>query len=150
MMPYFRSQPPAPRLPEGYGLVMEDQPVDAPAVNRFLQHCGAPARSDSTIARALEASAWTVRLLRNDQLVGLCAYQRSSPQRQSLGPAGCARRTPGQAAAGRVGARRPEPPAQRAPGCSISLASPPQAIEVLETFDFITDPNGIRAMGLDL
>ena len=36
------------------------------------------------------------------------------------------------------------------PGCSISLAAPPQSTEVLETFDFITDPNGIRAMGLDL
>ena len=70
MMPYFRSQPPAPRLPEGFVLVMEDQPADVPAVNRFLQQCGAPVRSDSTIARALEASAWTVRLLRNDQLVG--------------------------------------------------------------------------------
>ena len=70
MMPYFRSQPPAPRLPEGFVLVMEDQPADAPAVNRFLQQCGAPVRSDNTIARALQASAWTVRLLRNDQLVG--------------------------------------------------------------------------------
>ena len=151
MMPYFRSQPPAPRLPEGFVLVMEDQPVDAPGVNRFLQQCGAPVRSDSTIARVLEASAWTVRLLHNDQLVGFVRVTSDQALNANLWDL-------------RVGPE--EPQAQRLlaglvhaalsrlrkelPGCSISLASPPQAIEVLETFDFITDPNGIRAMGLDL
>ena len=151
MMPYFRSQPPAPRLPEGFVLVMEDQPVDAPAVNRFLQRCGAPVRSDNTIARALEASAWTVRLLRNDQLVGFVRVTSDQALNANLWDL---RVVPDEPQAKRLLAVLVHAALSRLrkelPGCSISLASPPQAIEVLETFDFITDPNGIRAMGLDL
>ena len=151
MMPYFRSQPPAPRLPEGFVLVMEDQPADAPAVNRFLQQCGAPVRRDNTIARALQASAWTVRLLRNDQPVGFVRVTSDQAPNAHLWDLGV---VPDEPQAQRLLAVLVHAALSRLrkelPGCSISLASPPQAIEVLETFDFITDPNGIRAMGLDL
>ena len=36
------------------------------------------------------------------------------------------------------------------PGCSISLSAPPSAQLALERLGFVVDPNGIRAMGLDL
>ena len=151
MMPYFRSQPPAPRLPEGYVLVMEDQPADAPAVNRFLQSCGAPLRSDSTIARALKCSAWTVRLMRQDHLVGFVRVTSDQALNANLWDL---RVLPNEPQANRLLAVLVHAALSRLrkelPGCSISLAAPPQATEVLETFDFITDPNGIRAMGLDL
>ena len=35
-------------------------------------------------------------------------------------------------------------------GCSISLAAPPDTLDVLENQGFLVDPNGIRAMGLVL
>jgi hypothetical protein len=35
-------------------------------------------------------------------------------------------------------------------GCSISLAAPPDTLDVLESQGFLVDPNGIRAMGLAL
>ncbi len=108
-------------------------------------------RSDSTIARALEASAWTVRLLRNDQLVGFVRVTSDQALNANLWDL---RVVPDEPQAKRLLAVLVHAALSRLrkelPGCSISLASPPQAIEVLETFDFITDPNGIRAMGLDL
>ena len=110
-----------------------------------------PVRSDSTIARALEASAWTVRLLRNDQLVGFVRVTSDQALNANLWDL---RVVPDEPQAKRLLAVLVHAALSRLrkelPGCSISLASPPQAIEVLETFDFITDPNGIRAMGLDL
>jgi hypothetical protein len=36
------------------------------------------------------------------------------------------------------------------PGCSISLAAPPQALASLERCGFVVNPGGIRAMGLQL
>ncbi|MFZ4804210.1 MAG: N-acetyltransferase [Synechococcus lacustris] len=151
MMPYFRSQPPPPRLPQGYGLSCEDLPVNAEAVNALLQRCGAPARPDGRIALALERSAWTMRLERENQLVGFLritsdqalnanlwdlAVLPEEPQREKLlavlvHAALCRLR-------------------KELPGCSISLAAVPEALPVLETYGFITDPNGIRAMGLNL
>jgi len=150
MMPYFRSQPPAPRLPEGYGLVMEGQPVDAPAVNRFLQHCGAPARSDSIIARALEASAWTVRLLHGDQLVGFVRVTSDQALNANLWNL-AARPGPDQGQLLAVLVHRALHILRRdLPGCSLSVSAPEIAINSLKEQGFVIDPSGIRAMGLRL
>jgi hypothetical protein len=36
------------------------------------------------------------------------------------------------------------------PGCSISLSAAPSAQAALERCGFVVDPNGIRAMGMNL
>ena len=92
-----------------------------------------------------------MRLLRKDQLVGFVRVTSDQALNANLWDLGV---VPDEPQAKRLLAVLVHAALSRLrkelPGCSISLASPPQAIEVLETFDFITDPNGIRAMGLDL
>ena len=151
MMPYFRSQPPAPRLPEGYSLVMEDLPVHAAAVNAFLQQCGAPLRSDSRMALALERSAWSVRVLRDQDLVGFVRITSDQALNANLWDLQV---LPADEHAEQLLAVMVHASLNRLrrelPGCSISLAAPPIAIAVLERYGFITDPSGIRAMGMTL
>jgi len=151
MMPYFRSQAAPPRLPEGFSLAMEDLPVDAEAVNLFLQRCGAPVRSDSKVALALERSAWSVRVLRQQELVGFVRITSDQALNANLWDLQV---LPGEPEADAVLAVLIHISLNRLkrdlPGCSVSLAATPMAVPVLERFGFIGDPNGIRAMGLTL
>lgn len=151
MMPYFRSQPPAPRLPEGYSLVIDELPVHADSVNAFLQRCGAPSRSDSRMALALERSAWSVRILREQELVGFVRITSDQALNANLWDLQV---LPAEEHAEDVLAVMVHASLSRLrrelPGCSISLAAPPFATAVLERFGFISDPSGIRAMGMTL
>lgn len=151
MMPYFRSQPPPPQLPEGFRVAVEDLPVDAEAVNRFLQHCGAPVRNDSKVALALERSAWSIRILRQDELVGFVRITSDQALNANLWDLQVLPNEPEAevllAVLINVSLNRLR---RDLPGCSVSLAATPAAVPVLERFGFISDPNGIRAMGLTL
>ncbi len=150
-MPYFRSSNAAPQLPEGYQLQWEPLPTAADEVNRLLQSCGAPNRSDSRVALALERSAWSLRLHKANQLVGFLRVTSDEALNANLWDLVVLPNEPEKqkllevlvyAALNRM--------RKQWPGCSISLAAGEELIPVLETYGFISDPNGIRAMGLDL
>ena len=151
MMPYFRSQPPPPRLPEGYQLNSEDLPVEADRVNAFLQRCGGPIRQDERVALALERSAWSLRIVRNGELVGFVRATSDEALNANLWDLAV---LPGEEPREKLYGVLVNSALNRLrrelPGCSISLAACPEAIPILEQQGFITDPNGIRAMGMAL
>jgi hypothetical protein len=147
----FRSQPPTPRLREGYRLVSDESP-SVEALNRLRQACGEPPRRAELWQRALERSHGQFAVL--DPQNHLCGYVRITSD-QALNanlwdllsdPA-----DPGreevitallQAALARL--RR------ELSGCSVSVSAPPEALEALSRAGFLVDPGGIRAMGLQL
>ncbi|MFM7455356.1 MAG: N-acetyltransferase [Cyanobacteriota bacterium] len=147
----FRSQPPVPRLAEGYQLLANPHPTPE-ALNRLLSLMGDPPRSPERWARVLERSLWHIGVSDGaDQLVGFVRITSDLALNANLWDL-CA--DPGDpqhqgvllvlvhAALTRL--RRD------LGGCSISLSAPPAALEALQRHGFIVDPGGIRAMGLHL
>ena len=147
----FRSQPAPPALPEGYSLEL-DQVPDAADLDRLLVACGDPPRPVERLQRALERSTWllcvrnpdgllvsfvraTSDLALNANLWDLCADPADPARDQLL-------LVLVYTALTRL--RR------ELPGCSISVAALPEAIEPLRRQGFVVDPGGIRAMGLQL
>lgn len=147
----FRSQPPPPALPEGYGLELDVQPAAA-ELDRLLVASGDPPRPAERLQRALERSTWllsvrnpggvlvgfvraTSDLALNANLWDLCADPADAARDQLL-------LVLVHTALSRL--RR------ELPGCSISVAALPEAIEPLRRQGFVVDPGGIRAMGLPL
>ncbi len=147
----FRSQPAPPSLPEGYSLEVDVWPVPA-ELDRLLVACGDPTRPAERLQRALERSTWllsvrnpsgvlvafvraTSDLALNANLWDLCADPADPARDQLL-------LVLVHTALTRL--RR------ELPGCSISVAALPEAIEPLRRQGFVVDPGGIRAMGLQL
>ena len=147
----FRSQPPAPRLSDGYRLLENSGPEPA-ALNRLLMLMGDPPRSPERWARVLERSLWhfgvadptgqlvgfvriTSDLALNANLWDLCADPGDAHEQQVLTVLVYTALTRLRKELG---------------GCSISLSAPPSALEALERHGFVVDPGGIRAMGLQL
>jgi len=147
----FRSQPAPPALPEGYSLELDLVP-DAADLDRLLVACGDPPRPVERLQRALERSTWllcvrnpdgllvsfvraTSDLALNANLWDLCADPADPARDQLL-------LVLVYTALTRL--RR------ELPGCSISVAALPEAIEPLRRQGFVVDPGGIRAMGLQL
>ncbi|MDM7953453.1 MAG: N-acetyltransferase [Cyanobium sp. CZS 25K] len=147
----FRSQPPTPRLREGYALLQQHDPEPA-GLNRLLEACGDSPRSLERWQRVLERSAWHLVVLNpGGQLVGFVRATSDQALNANLwdlvaDPADpCRDEVIGalvQAALARL--RR------ELSGCSISLSAPPEALQALSRAGFVLDPGGIRAMGLDL
>ena len=147
----FRSQPPTPRLREGYVLLHQHDPEPA-GLNRLLEACGDYPRSSERWALVLARSAWhLVALDPGGQLVGFVRATSDQALNANLwdlvaDPADpCRDEVIGalvQAALARL--RR------ELSGCSISLSAPPEALNALSRAGFVVDPGGIRAMGLDL
>ncbi|MEA5415731.1 N-acetyltransferase [Synechococcus sp. BA-132 BA5] len=147
----FRSQPPTPRLREGYAL-LHQQDLEAAGLNRLLEACGDAPRSTERWQRVLARSAWHLVVLNpRGQLVGFVRATSDQALNANLwdlvaDPADpCRDEVIGalvQAALARL--RR------ELSGCSISLSAPPEALEALARAGFVVDPGGIRAMGLDL
>jgi hypothetical protein len=152
MMPYFRSQASPPRLPEGYLLAWETLPVDVDDVQALLERCGAPIRPLARLALALERSSWSVRVRDpDDRLVGFLRITSDGALNANLwdlavDPAVTGRQTVMTVLIHSAVSRL----RRELTGCSISLAAPPDTLDVLENQGFLVDPNGIRAMGLVL
>ncbi|MFZ4566099.1 MAG: N-acetyltransferase [Prochlorococcaceae cyanobacterium] len=151
-MPYFRSQASPPRLPEGYLLAWETLPVDVDDVQALLERCGAPIRPMARLALALERSSWSVRVRDpDDRLVGFLRITSDGALNANLwdlavDPAVAGRQTVMTVLIHSAVSRL----RRELTGCSISLAAPPDTLDVLENQGFLVDPNGIRAMGLVL
>ncbi|MEB3326870.1 MAG: N-acetyltransferase, partial [Synechococcus sp.] len=71
----FRSQPPPPALPEGYGLEV-DVPPAAAELDRLLVASGDPTRPAERLQRALARSAWTLAV--RDREARLVAFVRAT------------------------------------------------------------------------
>jgi hypothetical protein len=147
----FRSQPPTPRLREGYALLQQHDP-DPASLNRLLLACGDAPRSPDRWQRVLKRSTWHLVVLNpGGELVGFVRATSDQALNANLwdlvaDPADpCRDEVIGalvQAALARL--RR------ELSGCSISLSAPPEAVAALTRSGFVVDPGGIRAMGLDL
>ena len=147
----FRSQPPPPRLRQGYGLVANHWP-DATALNRLLELADEPPRSGERWQLVLERSLWHLGVIDpGGQLVGFVRATSDRALNANLwdlvtAPADPARDTVIRAlvVAALDRLRR------ELSGCSISISAPAEAIAVLQQAGFVIDPGGIRAMGLVL
>ncbi len=147
----FRSQPPPPRLRQGYGLVANPWP-DATALNRLLELADEPPRSGERWQLVLERSLWHLGVIDpGGQLVGFVRATSDLALNANLwdllsDPADAARHEVLQVLVhGALQRLRRE-----LAGCSISLSAPPEALKALEQHGFVVDPGGIRAMGLPL
>ncbi len=150
MLP-FRSQPPQPRLREGYQLLWQP-PLQADELNRLLQLCGERARPHERWQLVLERSAWHLGV-RDDseRLVGFLRATSDLALNANLWDLLSDPADPGRddvlavlvhAGLGRL--RR------ELSGCSVSLSAPPEALSALSRVGFMVDPGGIRAMGLEM
>ena len=150
MLP-FRSQPPAPRLREGYALLWQP-PVEAPELNRLLAVCGERPRDPSRWQQVLARSSWHLGV-RNDrsELVGFLRATSDQALNANLWDLLSDPADPGRpeviAALVHSGLGRLR---RELGGCSISLSAPPEALTALTRMGFVVDPGGIRAMGLQL
>ena len=146
----FRSQPPAPRLPEGYRTEVEaPEPGE---LNLLLVDCGETPRDEARLALVLERSAWQL-CVRNPQgrLVGFVRATSDQALNANLWDLVVDPSAPGREDVigalihGALSRLRRE-----LGGCSISLSAPPEALRCLTRLGFVVDPGGIRAMGLRL
>ena len=147
----FRSQPPAPRLREGYRLVADGLPSPA-ALNRLLLASGDRARDAERWQRVLERSIWHLAVESSEgELVGFVRATSDLALNANLWDLCADPADPGQGEIlavlvhGALGRLRRE-----LAGCSISLSAPSEALTALERHGFAVDPGGIRAMGLRL
>lgn len=147
----FRSQPQPPALPPGYSL--EDQHGPDPAeLDRLLVACGDPSRPVERLQRALERSLWQLSV-RNPAgtLVGFVRATSDLALNANLWDLAA---DPGEPDRGQLLLVLVHTALNRLrrdlPGCSISVAAMPEAVEPLRQQGFVVDPGGIRAMGLQL
>ena len=147
----FRSQPQPPALPEGYALDTEQPPLPQ-ELDQLLVACGDPSRPAERLQRALTRSAWTLAVRNGEaQLVGFVRATSDLALNANLWDLAADPTDPARdqlllvlvySALTRL--RR------ELPGCSISVAALPEALEPLRRQGFVVDPGGIRAMGLKL
>ncbi len=147
----FRLQPPAPALRQGYRL-LENDALDAEALNRLLAKVGEPWRRADCWQQVLTRSTWHFAVVREpDALVGFVRITSDMALNANLWDL-CA--DPDDASCGQIYAVLVGSALNRLrrelSGCSISLAAPPAALEALKQHGFVIDPGGIRAMGLRL
>ncbi len=150
MLP-FRSQPPPPRLREGYRLLADAEPA-VDELNRLLQACGERPRAAERWIRTLQRSAWQLVMLNPaERMVGFLRVTSDQALNANLWDLLADPNDPArdevltalvQTALARL--RR------ELSGCSISLSAPPEALQALSSAGFVVDPGGIRAMGLQL
>ena len=147
----FRSQPPAPRLAEGYLLLDSGQPSPE-ALNRLLVLMGDPPRTPERWVRVLERSLWHFGVNNPaGQLVGFVRITSDLALNANLWDLAADPHDPEQHSVLLVLVHAALTRLRRElGGCSISLSAPPAALQALERHGFVVDPGGIRAMGLQM
>ena len=150
MLP-FRSQPPQPRLREGYQLLWQP-PLQTEELNRLLELCGERPRLSGRWQLVLERSTWHLGV-RDDaeRLVGFLRATSDLALNANLWDLSADPADPHQQGVLLVLVHAALTRLRRElGGCSISLSAPPTALDALERHGFVVDPGGIRAMGLKL
>ena len=150
MLP-FRHLTPSPRLRAGYQLLSDGLPA-AEALDGLLVQAGDRPRGSQCWQRVLARSLWHLRIETDPgRLVGFVRATSDLALNANLWDLWVDLDDPFHdelmqaLVQGALGRMRRE-----LPGCSISLSAPPAAQSALERCGFVVDPNGIRAMGLDL
>jgi hypothetical protein len=147
----FRSQPPQPRLREGYQLLWQP-PLEVEELNRLLELCGERPRPSGRWQLVLERSTWHLGV--RDDAERLVGFLRATSDLALNANLWDLLSDPGDPGRGDVlavlvhaglGRLRRE-----LGGCSVSLSAPPEALSALNRVGFVLDPGGIRAMGRDL
>ena len=147
----FRSQPPQPRLRQGYQLLQQPG-CSAEELDDLLRQCGDRPRGASRWQLVLERSAWHLAIRdERDQLVGFVRATSDQALNANLwdllaDPCDPARDEVLQALVQAALSRL----RKEMGGCSVSLAAPPEALRAVTKAGFVVDPGGIRAMGLNL
>ena len=147
----FRQQPPAPALPGGFEL-RNDYIPSAEAINKLLAACNEAIPPADRWAAALQNSYGQLCILdcESGELVGFVRITSDQALNANLWNL-AARPGPHQAVLLAVLVHRSLSSLRKElPGCSISIAAPPAALEALKSQGFVLDPGGIRAMGLRL
>ena len=150
MLPFFQ-QSSTPQLPTGYRLETREPP-SAAAINKLLASCQESTHAEALWPQALARSLWHLSILEESsgELVGFVRATSDLALNANLWNLS-ARPGPDQGVLLSVLVHRALHILRRdLPGCSVSLAATPAAVPVLERYGFISDPNGIRAMGLTL
>jgi hypothetical protein len=147
----FRSQPPAPRLPEGYRLALNPWP-DAEALNRLLSLAEEATRAPERWRLVLERSLWHLAVWApSGNLVGFVRTTSDLALNANLWDLLSDPDEPARAQVLQLLVHTALQQLRRElAGCSISLSAPPEALRALEQVGFVVDPGGIRAMGLPL
>ena len=147
----FRQQPPAPALPGGFEL-RSDLTPSPEAINQLLASCCEATPPAERWPAALERSLWHLCILERatGDLVGFVRVTSDQALNANLWNL-AARPGPLQGELLAVLVHRALNGLRKdLPGCSISIAAPPAALDALKTQGFVLDPGGIRAMGLRL
>lgn len=150
MLPFFQ-QPAVPKLPNGFRLETIDTPEPA-AINRLLAACLESTPSEAKWPLALERSLWHISIIEESsgELVGFVRATTDQALNANLWNL-AARPGPDQRTLFSVLVHRALNILRRdLPGCSLSVSAPASAVEALKENGFVIDPNGIRAMGLNL
>ena len=147
----FRAQPQPPQLPEGFQLD-ELRPPAPQELNALLTACGDPERAPERLQLALARSAWHLSLRNGEgRLVGFVRATSDQALNANLWDLAVHPAEPALADLLQVLVQAALTRLRRElPGCSISVAAAPMALEPLRRHGFLVDPGGIRAMGLRL
>ena len=147
----FRSQPQPPALPEGYSFDGEPGPA-LEELDALLVACGDPSRPQERLQRALARSAWALAVRNGEaQLVGFVRATSDLALNANLWDLAADPVDPARDQVLLVLVHTALSRLRRElPGCSISVAALPEALEPLRRQGFVVDPGGIRAMGLQL
>jgi hypothetical protein len=147
----FRAQPQPPALPPGYSLTADLPPAPA-ELHALLLASGDPSRPLDRIQAALERSSWSLTLRSPaGALAGFVRVTSDQALNANLWDLSADPADPHQGQLLLVLVHSALARLRRElPGCSISVAAPPVAIEALKRHGFVVDPGGIRAMGVRL
>ena len=147
----FLQQPSIPPLPEGTRLETSTTPTSQ-QLNTLLMSCGESTHPEERWELALQRSLWQISILEEStgELVGFVRATSDLALNANLWNL-AAKPGPNQGALFAVLVHRALQILRRdLPGCSLSISAPADALEALKQQGFLIDPNGIRAMGLNL
>ena len=147
----FLQQPSIPPLPQGTRLETSIPPTSK-QLNTLLMSCGESTHPEELWELALQRSLWQISILdeANGELIGFVRATSDLALNANLWNL-AAKPGPNQGALFAVLVHRALQILRRdLPGCSLSISAPADALEALKQQGFLIDPNGIRAMGLNL
>ena len=145
MLPFKNSK--FAKLPSGFFLEVNNAPSPE-ALNRLLSRCNSETYSSKKLAMALQNSFCNLSIL-EEKTKQLLAFVRITTDQGLNANLWDLAASPGDYQREFLGVLIHHALAiikNKLPGCSVSVAAPPIALNVIENEGFIIDPGGIRSM----